>query len=117
METGSTTLYIHIGLPKTGTSAIQEFLTLNRKELLNHGILYPEECIIKNAHYPLAWVLNSNFPSFKRLKNKSASDIWSKINSEILNNKPLKVVISSEDFIHVENLDLLKNVFLIIMLK
>ncbi len=34
-------LYIHIGQPKTGTSAIQAFLTINRNELRSRGLYYP----------------------------------------------------------------------------
>lgn len=35
------TLFMHVGMPKTGTSAIQEMCYLNRAQLLSHGILYP----------------------------------------------------------------------------
>lgn len=35
-------LYIHIGFPKTGSSTIQKFLNLNRKQLVKEGICYPE---------------------------------------------------------------------------
>ena len=36
------TLYIHIGLPKTGTTSAQVFLTLNRDRLVQHGLYYPQ---------------------------------------------------------------------------
>lgn len=36
-------LFIHIGTHKTGTSAIQDFLRLNRKPLSRHGVLYPQK--------------------------------------------------------------------------
>ncbi len=36
------TIYLHIGLPKTGTTAIQKFLGSNRKTLENHGICFPD---------------------------------------------------------------------------
>lgn len=36
------TAYIHIGTEKTGTTTIQEFLSQNRKELLNSNYLFPE---------------------------------------------------------------------------
>lgn len=32
---------LHIGMPKTGTTAIQEFLAARRKELLDLGVVYP----------------------------------------------------------------------------
>ncbi len=34
------TLYLHIGTPKTGTTAIQEFLATNRDELYQSGIIF-----------------------------------------------------------------------------
>ncbi len=36
------TVYLHIGLPKTGTTAIQNFLMQNREALLAHGLCYPD---------------------------------------------------------------------------
>lgn len=36
------TLYIHIGMPKTGTSALQSFFTQNRERLYEDGIWYPD---------------------------------------------------------------------------
>lgn len=35
------TLYLHIGMPKTGTSSIQKFLLKNRKVLGQHGYCFP----------------------------------------------------------------------------
>ncbi|ENU2667026.1 hypothetical protein ACE4N1_000080 [Campylobacter coli] len=34
--------YIHIGIPKTGTTVIQKFFKLNRSKILNKYILYPK---------------------------------------------------------------------------
>jgi hypothetical protein len=34
-------LYIHAGMPKTGTSAIQRMLANNRKQLAELGYIYP----------------------------------------------------------------------------
>lgn len=36
------TLYVHIGTPKTGSSAIQEFCSVNRKLLESKGYCYPK---------------------------------------------------------------------------
>ena len=37
-----TTVYLHIGAPKTGTSAIQVALARNRAILAQHNVIYPE---------------------------------------------------------------------------
>jgi len=37
------TIYIHIGTHKTGTSAIQDFLALNKKVLKRKGFLFPQQ--------------------------------------------------------------------------
>jgi hypothetical protein len=36
-------LYLHIGMGKTGTSALQDFFTLNRSALQKYGIMYPHQ--------------------------------------------------------------------------
>ena len=52
------TLYLHIGTPKTGTSAIQKFLPLNKELLEEQGYCYPDFGyrypgigIYRNAHF------------------------------------------------------------------
>lgn len=35
------TIYLHIGLPKTGSSALQQFFYENRERLMREGIFYP----------------------------------------------------------------------------
>ena len=37
-----TTVYLHIGFPKTGTSAIQNFFRKNSGELRRNKVLYPD---------------------------------------------------------------------------
>ncbi len=55
------TLYIHIGTPKTGTTALQSFLAKNRKVLKAHGAVFPDFGLIykgvaknRNAHFLVA---------------------------------------------------------------
>ncbi len=52
------TLYLHIGIHKTGTTALQNVLRKNEKVLKNHGVLYPRKgCVGESNHSLLAWEL------------------------------------------------------------
>ena len=79
------TIYIHIGSPKTGTSSIQSFLTINNKTLIKKGIFYP---LIgrKNANSSIingsTIIENNKNKSFKKSlkefnKNKCSSILFS----------------------------------------
>ena len=52
------TLYLHIGTPKTGTTALQNFLPANEEVLEQHGICYPDFGfrytglgVLRNGHF------------------------------------------------------------------
>jgi hypothetical protein len=88
-------LYIHIGMPKTGSSAIQAFLNLNYKWLLTKGMCYPEghtdfsqafQTSCGNAPGLYNWILNNNEQTFKKF---------------LLNSQTDKVILSSEMLFHV----------------
>ncbi|MDO6560390.1 hypothetical protein [Paraglaciecola chathamensis] len=42
-------IYVHIGPPKTGTSAIQKFLTEHSAEMIEYGVFYPTHSIDSNG--------------------------------------------------------------------
>jgi hypothetical protein len=50
----------HIGMNKTGSSVIQDFLFNNRDELRERGVLYPEVCLAGPAHHGLASYLDAS---------------------------------------------------------
>lgn len=49
-------LYLHVGMPKTGSTSIQWFLNNNRTLLQNQGMLYPQRQMVSDAHHPVAWL-------------------------------------------------------------
>jgi hypothetical protein len=49
------TVFLHIGTHKTGTTAIQRFLDRNRRVLARHGVCYPQ--FGSFASHPLAWAM------------------------------------------------------------
>ena len=48
-------IVIHAGMPKTGSTAIQRVLGLNRPILAEQGFCFPTAATRGDAHHPLAW--------------------------------------------------------------
>ncbi len=101
------TIFIHIGYNKTGTTAIQHFLSQNRNLLSMQGILYPEKCFIKKneiAHHTLARTLlfeaNKKQPDYINIDEciKDTEEVWGSLLDEINESSCTRVVISSEGF-------------------
>ena len=89
-----TTIYLHIGTHKTGTTALQNFLFRNREELLSKGFLYPKSARPggSRGHHNLAW-------SVKKAKRYDPlAGSWKEIQKEINRLSPDNVVLSSEEF-------------------
>lgn len=93
-----TTLFIHIGAPKTGTTAIQDFLLKNRERLRSQGVLYPMAGLLKSAHHIIGAAV---FPGRShRLVGRSRDEALRtsivNLRNEIEQSKPHTVVLSSE---------------------
>jgi len=114
-------LILHIGLSKTGTSAIQNFLWFNRNEFYsNYSILYPETGIFGGggiyAHYKLAWSIYK--PEEVNINDIKPIDyLADSLYKEIENYNPKIVILSSEAFMHYKEntyikklMDLLKEI-------
>ena len=71
-------VYLHIGMPKTGTTAIQRFLFENHALLLGkQGCLYPDHSLGWYQHVPLVKaIVMPIFP--KAIFNKAIADIEEK---------------------------------------
>ena len=83
------TLLLHIGMGKTGTTALQNFFWKNRGKLAEHGILYPNVGVIAGAHH----LLSPHHPVF--LKNWHYLDIdeWA---PKLLKEQESRILLSSE---------------------
>jgi hypothetical protein len=97
-------LIIHIGAPKTGSSALQKFLLENRKILENEGYFYPVHGLDKNGisggHSILAIALLEN-------RIEDAKEIYINWENEARANKKI-LFLSSESFFNLS--DKLKNI-------
>jgi len=103
-----TTIYLHIGMPKTGTTSLQNFLFDNREKLLDKGYLYPllgmrsTRNITDFNHHGLANALLKKYDTKTPVGNaKSKSEwegSWEELKKQINTIKPKNVIISSEIF-------------------
>lgn len=104
------TVYIHIGSPKTGTSALQLFWEKNRAQLKSQKIIFPPTKF-ENTHHYLAFALHKQagkkepfFPS----DLKSIKDEYDDLN---ISDKKYSYIISSEGLFNIkkESIATLKN--------
>lgn len=88
---------IHVGFHKSGTTALQESLYLQREALLERGISYPN--IKKKAHHRLAWALTQRAWGWKnRGGERTPVSVWERTVKQINSSKAETVVLSSEFF-------------------
>jgi hypothetical protein len=90
---------LHIGQSKTGTSAIQAFLTLNRGILRKHGILYPS---IKIKGMPLNLgahnAVSDALLNHHRFPFVSAADYFQQFFNDATESKSDLLILSAEHF-------------------
>ena len=90
-------LILHAGFHKSGTTALQESFHLNRKELLELNVNYPN--FGHKAHHRLAWSLSQKpWGWAKRGGERESTKLWEKSAAAIEREKEEKVIISSEFF-------------------
>jgi hypothetical protein len=98
---------VHIGAPKTGTTAIQHALSSNRERLISRGILYPTTAYSDVNHTILtAGLVDSKFPlgrlvipyveKLGRSRDQIFRDEMECIRKQIRNHKPDRLLLSTE---------------------
>jgi len=102
-------LYLHIGLSKTGTTAIQKFLWDKKKLIFEkYNILYPEKFVDKDlglGHHVIPFSLRKKYPiSF----NQIIKEFRDLLASLIKDTKVQAIILSSEEFIFTNPEDLIK---------
>lgn len=83
-------VFIHVGVPKTGTTFLQGILHANRETLKQQGIRYPGK---GKAHFVAAQDLTEHL--FLGIENPRVAGAWSKLMREV-RKRPGDVVISHE---------------------
>ncbi|MEZ9604502.1 hypothetical protein AB4274_14910 [Vibrio sp. 10N.261.55.A10] len=98
-------IIVHIGWPRSGTTAIQSFFFLNRDELIERGVIYPATGLQNFGHHQ--WVIDL---FFEKLDWISSDTSWAQMKRNLLEEidilKPKSIFISSEAFSSIDDLDL-----------
>ncbi|MDP2901793.1 MAG: hypothetical protein Q8N96_01595 [Methylovulum sp.] len=94
------TIFLHIGIPKTGTSSIQNFFYQKREELKSHGLLYPITASsgLGTEHYLLSDALGFGKKHRVNEREKELSDMARSLEKEIKKSSAHSVLFSSECF-------------------
>lgn len=96
-------LFIHIGRPKVGSSAIQYFMAMNRNILLDkYNILYPYTGMQDMASHQLSLVFLPKLADSIIVNGISPISIYSQLNDEVKKAHAKKTVISSENFYFID---------------
>lgn len=106
----SPVVYIHIGMNKTGTTALQNYLQQETAALGNAGILYPQTGRAGEAHYALSASLGFCNPTVPAAWKQDLRGLKKSFLKE-LDGSIEKVVFSSEDFLITKPFDALKEFF------
>lgn len=111
--TEATRLWIHIGLPKTGTSAVQASFKQSRTALQAVGLIYPVAGELGGGHAKLAWPLlgeqrQSMADVLERIDSAGCHALWSELAAEVAQHSASDVLISSEYFSEVDPSELAK---------
>jgi hypothetical protein len=92
------TLFLHIGRPKTGSTALQHFLMKNRQLLLESGILYPLTGSYQLSSHLFAYAYSESMRQSAGVPEIDRDALWQKLASESNETAVATVVMSSENF-------------------
>jgi hypothetical protein len=92
-------MFLHMGYPKTGTTALQQFFVDNEDKLLARGILYPRTGRIGIAHYALNFSLGIGEYDKSAHKIDKPASLRDALLREVSATPCRAVLVSSEYFI------------------
>ena len=97
METSNRLCRLHIGAPKTGSTAIQAFCAENRAALLARGVLYPDASLRGFGHHDLAFLLAGGYPSWATPQPRPLDELLADLARGVTGHDG-DVLLSSENF-------------------
>jgi len=89
-ESAERKLFLHIGMPKTGTTALQTFLATHSDALARYGVVFPSAGRRQNQHFFLA--------AHKAENPNQCAQAWSELYKELDAQPWTTALLSSERF-------------------
>jgi hypothetical protein len=89
---------LHIGAPKTGSTAIQRFLFDNREGLLARGVHYPDVSLRGFGHHDLAFLLRGRYADWATPQNRSLAELRDDLRDAVQSTPTMTTILSSENF-------------------
>lgn len=90
------TCILHIGAPKTGSTALEKFLADNAQVLSKSGWEYPTVNIRGFGHHDLAYLVSSGYPDWATPQTKTLDELQQDLAVAVKDNE--KIILSSEIF-------------------
>jgi hypothetical protein len=103
-------LYLHIGYPKTGTSALQRALVRNTASLAKAGVLYPHVGRINDAHYGFNLSLGVG-QYHGNVKIEEAETLRAQLRDEVMRSGCERIIVSSETLSIVRSVERVRDLF------
>jgi len=91
------TCFLHIGAPKTGTTAVQRLLYENRVHLKSRGLLYPEVSLRGYGHHDLALLTAGSYPDWADPIPEGLDELVVRLEEQVSEHDG-NIIISSENF-------------------
>ena len=88
--------YLHIGAPKTGSTALQNFLCVNFQKLADYGWQYPDVSLRGFGHHDLAFLVAEGYPEWAIPQERSLSELVDKLQATVAGCS--QIILSSENF-------------------
>lgn len=89
--------FVHIGTPRTGSTALEKFFYDHRHALLQHGVLYPDISLRGYGHHDLAFLLAGAYPDWAIAQTRPLADLAAELRT-VASRHSGDILISSENF-------------------
>lgn len=87
---------LHIGAPKTGSTALQKFLACNRNALTRLDWEYPDVSLRGFGHHDLAFLVGEGYPEWALPQERTYDELLRDLTSSVAE-RP-RIIMSSENF-------------------